>query len=364
MHVRTRSHAGTAATGVAVVGIAAIAATPLAPATDAQSQLAASHDVRLAAAAVPPGGLITSFLGNQVIYCSAICPPLINTGVTAALTTLQTPAAFAGALQSGDLLKAIGITAASVTGPTNDALAAAILADTTVAVPKASNAFEVAVVGLLNIAPAAAGGLPAVGAAIEAARQQTFDALNLPVPVTGPTVMPQGVVQVAAISAIRVGEAVIFPAFNDVLQATVGVPDAAAQELAASGDPARAAAAGVTATTAICGRGRQLRRELGGHRDQRYPQRRRAVFPWQPVGTDPAVFYDDNAGPSQGETTAPVGHDCQRLRALGPATHIRCATWRRRRARLRETSSRTSPSVRITRQTPGLSVGPFAGTAF
>jgi hypothetical protein len=47
------------------------------------------------------------------------------------------------------------------------------------------------------------------------------------------------------LSAIRVGEAIIFPAFNDVLQATVGVPNAAAQELAATGDPVRAVAAGV-----------------------------------------------------------------------------------------------------------------------
>jgi hypothetical protein len=244
MNVRTRSHA-VAATGVAAIGIAAMAATPMAPAIEAQSASAVSHDVRLAAAEVPPGGLLTSFLRNQVIYCSFICPPLVNTGVTAAVTTLQTPVAFVAGLQSGDLLKAIGITAASVTGPTNAALAAAIDADVTVAVPRASNAFEVAVVGLLNIAPAVAGGLPAVGAAIEAARQQTFEALNLPIPVTEPTVMPRGVVQVAAISVIRVGEAIIFPAFNDVLQATVAVPNAAAQELAATGDPVRAVVAGV-----------------------------------------------------------------------------------------------------------------------
>jgi hypothetical protein len=246
MHVRTRSHAGVAATGVAAIGIAAMAATPLTPGVQAELQQAVSREVKLAATVVPPGGLLTSFLHNQVIYCSAICGPLINTGVTAGVTTLQTPVAFVGALQSGNILKAIGITAASVTGPTNAALAAAIAADTTVAVPKASNAFEVAVISLLNVVPAAAGGLPAVGAALEAAREQTFLALNSPV--GGPplaTPMPQGVVEVAALSAIRVGEAIIFPAFNDVLQATVGVPNAAAQELAATGDPVRAVAAGV-----------------------------------------------------------------------------------------------------------------------
>jgi hypothetical protein len=57
-------------------------------------------------------------------------------------------------------------------------------------------------------------------------------------------------VQVATLGVIRVGEAVIFPAFNDVLQATVGVPNAAAQELAVSGDPVKATAAGARAATA------------------------------------------------------------------------------------------------------------------
>jgi hypothetical protein len=249
MHARTRPRAGAATTGIAIAGIAVVAATPLAAVTEPISSSPASRDVRLAAADVPPGGLLTSFLGNQITYCSAICGPLVNTGVTAAVTSLQTPVTFVAAVQTGNLLKTIGITAASVTGPTNAALAAAINADATVAVPKASNAFEVGVIGLLNIVPAAAGGLPAVGAAIEAARQETFEALNLPVPVTGPTVMPNGVVQVATLGVIRVGEAVIFPAFNDVLQATVGVPNAAAQELAATGDPVRAVVAG--ARTAV-----------------------------------------------------------------------------------------------------------------
>lgn len=247
MHARTGPRAHVATTGIAIAGIAAAAATSLAPVAEPLSSSVVARDVRLTAADVPPGGLLTSFLGNQVVYCSAICPPLINTGVTAAVTTLQTPVTFVAAVQSGDILKAIGITAASVTGPTNAALGEAIDADTIVAVPKASNTLEVTVIGLLNIVPAAAGGLPAVGNAIAAARENTFEALNLPIPVTGPTVMPNGVVQVATLGVIRVGEAIIFPAFNDVLQATVGVPNAAAQELAATGDPVRAAAAGASA---------------------------------------------------------------------------------------------------------------------
>ena len=252
MHSHTRSHAGVAARGIAVVGIAAMVASPLAPVAQTQPPPVMSHDVRLTAVTVPPGGLVTSFLGNQVIYCSFNCPLLIQTGVTAAVTTLQTPGTFLTALQSGDLLKAIGVTAASVTGPTNSAASAAILSDATLIAPRALNAFEVGVVGLLNIVPAAAGGLPGVAEAIQTARQDTFTALNLPiVPNPTPTVMPNGVVQVAVVSAINVGAAVIFPAFNDVLAGAFQIPDDVAQELAATGDPVRAAAAGVNTAAGV-----------------------------------------------------------------------------------------------------------------
>jgi hypothetical protein len=205
-----------------------------------------AQDVRLAAATAPLGGLATSFLGNQVIYCSIICPLLVETAVTPVVQTLQTPGMFLTALQSGDLLKAIGVAAASVTGPTNAAAEAAILADSSIPAPRALNAFEVGVVGLLNVVPAATGGLPGILTAIETASQETFTALNAPVvPNPTPTVMPQGVVQVAVVGAINVGAAVIFPAFNDFLSGAFQTPDAVAQQLAATGDPVRAVAAGV-----------------------------------------------------------------------------------------------------------------------
>ena len=200
----------------------------------------------MAAAEVPPGGLLTSFLGNQVIYCSIICPGLVQTVVTPLVTTLNTPATFVTAVQSGDLLKAIGATAASVTGPTNAAATAVIIADGTKVAPRALNALEVGVVGLLNVVPAAADGLPGVVTAIQTARQDTFTALNAPIVANPePTVMPRGVVQVAAVGALNVGGAIIFDGLNNVLLGAFSTPDAVAQELAATGDPGRAAAAGI-----------------------------------------------------------------------------------------------------------------------
>ena len=251
MQISTCLHAGVAATGIAFASIGAMTAASVAPVTHAPSPPAVAQDVRLAAATVPPGGLITSFLGNQVVYCSIICPLLVQTAVTPVATTLQTPGTFLTALQAGDLLKAIGAAAASVTGPTNAAAAAAILADGSIPAPRALNAFEVAVVGLLNVIPAAAGGLPGIAAAIQTARQDTFDALNLPVVPNQPsTVMPRGVVQVAVVSALNVVGAIIFPGFNHILSGAFQIPDAVAQELAATGDPVRALAAGVNAATA------------------------------------------------------------------------------------------------------------------
>lgn len=243
---RGNPRSGVARRGIAVAAVAAIAAVPLAPAAQAQSAPTATAEVRLAAAAVPPGGLVTSFLGNQVVYCSIICPLIVETAATAFVTTFQTPGTLLTALQSGDLWTALGVTAASVTGPTNAAAQAAIVADGTLVAPRALNAFEVGVVGLLNVLPAAADGLPGVLEAIQTARQDTYTALNLPiVPNPTPTAVPRGVLQVVVVEAINVVAAIIFPAFNHVLSAVFETPDAMAQELAATGDPVRALAAGV-----------------------------------------------------------------------------------------------------------------------
>ncbi len=252
MRISARPHAGFAATGIAVVGIAAMTAAPLAPVPLPHPQQTVAQEVRLTATTVPLGGLVTSFLGNQVIYCSIICPLLVETAVTPVVETLQTPGTFLAALQSGNLLKAIGAAAASVTGPTNAAAEKAIVADASIPAPRALNAFETGVVGLLNVIPAAAGGLPGIITALETARQDTFTALNAPVvPNPAPTVMPHGLLQVAVVGAINVGAAVIFPAFNDILSGLFEVPDAVAQELAATGDPVRAAAAGVTTAAGV-----------------------------------------------------------------------------------------------------------------
>jgi len=257
MQIPTCLHAGVAVTGIAVAGIAAMGTASAVPVTQSQSPPVVANDVRPTndvrpSATVPPGGLLTAFVHNQVLYCSIICPLLVQTAVTAAGTAQQAPDTYRTAVRTDGPVKAIGITAASITGPTNTAAERAILADGTEVAPRALNAFEVGVVGLLNVVPAAAGGPPAIAAAVQTARQDTYTAQNLPiVPNPTPTVRPHGVVQTTVIGAIDVGAAVAFPAFNDVLSGAFRTPDAMARELAATGDPARAVAAGADTVTGV-----------------------------------------------------------------------------------------------------------------
>ncbi|MEZ0053142.1 hypothetical protein ABIA30_004169 [Mycobacterium sp. MAA66] len=245
------------------MSITAAVAAPLAPIT--QSPPTTVQQVRLAATTVPPGGLITSFLHNQTVYCSLICPLLVQTGVTAVSTMLQVPGTLFAALQSHNLLQAIGVAAESVTGPTDTAIEKAIAVDAAIPAQRALNAFEVGVVGLLNIIPAVTGGPSAILAAIGQARLDTFNALNAPfVPNPTPTVMPHGVVEVAVVQAINVVAAVIFPAFNDVLAGAFQVPNAVAKELAATGNPVQALLAGIrTAAGVVTAAGTVIANAIG-----------------------------------------------------------------------------------------------------
>lgn len=248
MQLSARLPVDLAAAAVALVVVAPL--TPVTPAAE-HSAPAVSRDIRLAAT-VPPGGLITSFVKNQGIYCSLICPLLAQTVTTGITTTLQEPGVFLAALPANGPLKALGIAGASMTGPTAAAMDKAIDVDAAIPAKRALNAFEVGVVGLLNIPPAILGGPGAVLAAFQDFRQQTFDALNAPVVRDPePTVQPRGVFQVAVIGVINVVAAVIFPGFNFFLAGAFHVPDAVAQELAKTGNPLRAFMAGVQTAVGV-----------------------------------------------------------------------------------------------------------------
>ncbi|MFF2551281.1 hypothetical protein ACFVUS_09770 [Nocardia sp. NPDC058058] len=241
-------YAGVVATGFAVAALPAVAAA--APGGEFQSP--SQPGGVPVAEAVPPGGLITGFLRNQITYCSIICPLAVQTAGTAATAIQQAPTVYSAASQDHDPTTALGIAAASITGPTSVTAQQTIIADGTIVAPRALNAFEVGVIGLLDIGPAAAeGGLPAAVEAIQTARQNTYTAMNAPiVPYPPRTVIPHDATQSAVLAVIDAGAAIAFPAFNTILTAAVQAPDAAAQELATTGDPDQALAAGLTTAAA------------------------------------------------------------------------------------------------------------------
>ncbi|OBF30979.1 hypothetical protein A5724_23310 [Mycobacterium sp. ACS1612] len=218
----------------------------MAPPAHHQSPPAVSRDVQLTAATAPAlGSIPLAFIGNQLHYCSLICPFAVQGAVTVPLGALEAPAAFLGSLAStGSPLQAIGAAAASVTGPANAAVTPLINNDVFLVVPKAFHALDVAVVEGFNVAAAAATPGQFL-AAVQTARSDILNALDQPV---GTPTTPTGatnVFQVLAVSAIDVTTAVAFQAGELLLSGAVQIADASAQNLAKTGNPATALAAGV-----------------------------------------------------------------------------------------------------------------------
>ena len=230
-------------TGVAIAGISALVAAPSAPPPQPSSPRTVVREVQLTAAPAL-GAIPLAFIRNQFQYCSLICPYAVQGALTVPIAAAQAPATFLGSFATaGSLFKAIGAAAASVTGPANDAVTPLINNDVFLVVPKAFHALDVAVVEAFNVGAALLSPGQLV-AAVENARTNILAALNQPV---GPPTTPTGarnIFQVVAVSAIDVFTAIAFQAGELLLAGVVQTADAAAQELAQSGDPVAALAAG------------------------------------------------------------------------------------------------------------------------
>src|SRR5215208_3637212 len=231
--------------GVAMLGIGALAVAPLAPPPEPHPPPTVSREVQLTAAP-DLGAIPLAFIRNQFQYCSLICPFAVQAAITVPIAAAQTPATFVGSLAAtGNLFKAIGAAAASVTGPANAAVTPLINNDVFLVVPKAFHALDVAIVEAINVAAAVITPGEFLQA-VQNARTNILNALNQPV---GPPTTPTGatnILQVVSVEAVNVTVAVAFQAGELLLAGVVQVADAAAQELAQSGDPAAALATGAT----------------------------------------------------------------------------------------------------------------------
>lgn len=174
----------------------------------------------------------------------------VQGAVTVPVATLQIPGTFVTALQSGDLLKAIGAAAASVTGAADAAATPAIISDGTIVAPRALNAFEVGVVGLVKHRPCrrrrAAGSR-------HSHRHRPPGHLHRAQPAgRGQSHANRRATRSRAgrrDGRDQCGCGGHIPALNDILLGGFQSVDAAAQTLARTGDPAKAVAAGAATVT-------------------------------------------------------------------------------------------------------------------
>jgi hypothetical protein len=237
------AHIRSSVVGVAIIGIGALAAAPMAPPPQPHAPPTVSREVQLTATPAL-GAIPLAFIRNQFQYCSLICPHAVEGAITVPLAAAQAPATFLGAITStGSPLKAFGAAAASVTGPANAAITPLINNDVFLVVPKAFHALDVAVVEAINVGTAALTPGEFLQT-VQTGRANILNALNQPV---GTPTTPTGasnIVQVVAVEAINVTTAVAFQAGELLLSGAVQIADASAQELAKSGDPAAALSAG------------------------------------------------------------------------------------------------------------------------
>ena len=236
--------------GTAMIGIGAVAIAPMTPPPEPHAPPTVSREVQLTAAPAL-GAIPLAFIRNQFQYCSLICPFAVQGAITVPIAAAQVPATFLGSLAStGSPLKAIGAAAASVAGPANAAVTPLINNDVFLVVPKAFHALDVAIVEAFNVGAAVFTPDEFIQA-VQNGRANILNALNQPV---GPPTTPTGatnILQVVAVEAVNVTTAVAFQAGELLLAGVVQIADATAQELAQSGDPAAALAAGAAQTRQV-----------------------------------------------------------------------------------------------------------------
>jgi hypothetical protein len=199
-----------------------------------------------------PGALITQFLANQIQNCSLICPFIVQLAIEPTIKFAIIPVTFAAELQAGEpLLNAIALTDATVSGAANAALTGIITNDLGLVLPRAQNALEVAVVGLIDIGITAVTQPGNLLPAISTARTNFLAGLQQP-PGTMPPPAVHNAVQAAAVRTIEVVSALTFQAPERLLLGVTQAADAFFSTLGATGNAGAAlAAAGSSVATTV-----------------------------------------------------------------------------------------------------------------
>ncbi|PXW34110.1 UNVERIFIED_CONTAM: hypothetical protein DES50_102737 [Williamsia faeni] len=232
MHPTVRAFTSLAAT-LATVGAVTFGGIA-APDTDRSLPLV-SPEVR--PAAVITGEIPLTVISNQFLYCSIICPYFLQFATTVPIAAVQSPGVFVSAYgTTGSVPTSFGVAAQSVTHPAYAAMTGIIVNDLIKVLPRAQNALAVAVVEAMKTAG---------GQDLDTGRTRILDALNAPITPNPPsTAITTTDSQVAAVEGINAGSAVVFQAPEWLLLGATETAEAAATELATTGDIDSARAVG------------------------------------------------------------------------------------------------------------------------
>ncbi|MBV8966252.1 MAG: hypothetical protein JO191_08770 [Mycobacteriaceae bacterium] len=216
-------------TTIAIAALSSLAVTVASVPADGQSPWAVRSYVGLSAAtsaapATAPGALIEQFLANQAQNCSLICPFIIQGAVSVPFDFAILPLTLVRELGAGvPLVQAALLSDATVSGALNDAVTGIITNDLNLVLPRAQNALEVAVVGLIDIGITAVTQPGNVFGALTSARSSFLTALTQP-PGTMPPPPVHNALEAVAVRAIEVASSLTFQAPERLL---LGISQAA-----------------------------------------------------------------------------------------------------------------------------------------
>ena len=184
--------------------------------------------------------------------CSLICPFIVQLAVEPAFRFAIIPVTFAAELQSGQpLLNAIARTDATVSGAANAALTGIIDNDLGLVLPRAQNALEVAVVGLIDVGTTAVTQPGNILSAINSARTNFLAGLQQP-PGTMPPPVVHNALEAGAVRVIEVVSSLTFQAPERLLLGVTQAADALFSTLGATGNIGSAlAATGASVATTV-----------------------------------------------------------------------------------------------------------------
>ncbi|MGX9296032.1 hypothetical protein [Tsukamurella paurometabola] len=207
------------------------------------------------AATPPPGALLGEFAQNQLENCAAICPYALQGAVRVPAGVLAAPGAAVRAAGGGPL-RALGAGAAEVTRPADAAMTGIIGNDLNQVVPRFQNGVIIGVLDLMRIGRGT-GSVGALRTDLLAALQQPLPPVApTPPPLTTPppfgiTPAPQGPVETAVVHGTNAFFAAAFFVPELSLLGATQTANAAAADLAATGDPVSAVRAGLGAAGAV-----------------------------------------------------------------------------------------------------------------